>query len=507
MPTERITQSGKNLKVSLAGQLTTVVFNFLSRRIFLRMLGSEYMGFSGLCGHFLNFLSLLEPGFGAACAYALYRPLAFGDKKKVTQIMTYLRRIYGIIAAITLAVGVAVSPLLHIFTEKEMDSRFALTVFLLSLADTAVSYLFSHIQILPISDQKSYVVAAYEYVFFIISQFLRLFALARFKSYILYLLVGIFSGLAKEILLCRKIKKMYPYVYSPSPPLSKEEKNELVLRVKTLFCHKVGSVLCGSVDNMAVFAFLGLSGGAKYSNYTMLTGTCLAFVSVAVGALQASVGNLCVTSNGKRMQKVYSSAFLAEFMLGGFFAVSLFFVCPQIIELWVGAEMKLGTAETALFCTNMFISALRKTTGVFLDSFGLFEKEKYKAIAEAVLTFAATLAFAPKYGIFGVLLGQIAGASAFSLWYEPYILFKHGFKSGFCEFATDILKYVCALCLSFAASAALCFSVCGDSDSEWGIVLRISICAFSVVSVFSIMFFDSEKLSELVRYGKKMIRF
>lgn len=256
---------------------------------------------------------------------------------------------------------------------------------------------------------------------------------------------------------------------------------------------------------MAVFTFLGLHAGALYSNYTMLSGTCLTFISIAAGSASASVGNLGVTTGRERMKKVYSTALFAIFMLAGFFAQSLFFTYPLIIDIWVGSDMILGKGTTALFCLLMFVNAIRRPTAVFIDALGLFDKEKYKTIIEAGITLIMTCVLAPRLGISGVIAGQLTGIICFSFFYEPYILFKYGFRDKMKEFFLRLLKYLFAFLLSMAMSWVLCRCTQDLFTVGREILLRIAICAASTISVFSILFFDSDMLSETIRYSRKML--
>ncbi len=506
MPTQRVSASGKNLRFSVAGQLITVIFNFVIRRAFIGILGTEYTGFSGLCGHVLNFLSLLEPGFDAACVYCLYKPLAYGDRELVGALMTYIKKVYRIIGTVTFIVGVLAMPVVFLMSSENVDPGFGSVIYLLMLFEMSISYFFTHRSILPSADQKSYTVAVFGYASFTVSRFLQLIILGETGSYILYIISGILCGLLGEILLYRRIGKMYPYIKKSAKKIPADVKKEATSKAASLFFRKAGAVLCGSADNMAIFAFLGLGAGTVYSNYTMLSGICLAFISVIIGSAGASVGNLGVTSGKYRMMKIYSTALFAIFMLTGFFAISLFFTYPLIVELWLGSEMVLDMGTTALFCVSMLISGLRRPGAMFIDSMGLFDKEKFKSVTEAFITVCMTLILTPQLGIRGVLTGQLCAVLLFSFPWEIYILFRHGFGERIGIFLRELSGYVFALLLSFVLSAALCFCTRGQLDGIGLILIRILICAFSVTSVFFILFFDSERFGQAFRYGIRMLQ-
>ena len=75
---DRVEYAAKNLKFTAAGELVLAILKFVSRRVFVILLGKEYLGISGLFTDILSLLSLAELGFGVSITYSLYRPAARG---------------------------------------------------------------------------------------------------------------------------------------------------------------------------------------------------------------------------------------------------------------------------------------------------------------------------------------------------------------------------------------------------------------------------------------------
>lgn len=499
----RTAASSKNFRAALFGQLLTISVNFISRRIFIRALGSEFMGLSGLCGHLLSFLSLIEPGFDAACVFYLYKPLALGNRILTSQIILYLKKIYRRCAVLSLFAGLLMTPVLHRLSGDGLDSTYITKVWLLFLLDLALSYCISYRKILPLSDQRAYIVTTNSYIFFVIGTIARILTLYFVGGFIPFLVVGIATGIVEEFTLYFRIGSYYPYIENELCPISKEDKDGIKFQVKSLFFHKLGAVAQGSVDNMSIFAYLGLSSGTVYSNYTMLSGICLSLISVMTGSIGASVGNLGVLSDKRKMERVFENTFFAVFLVGGILAISLFFVYPLVIFLWLGQGYVLGSLESAFFCINLFIFALRRIIGVFLDGCGLFDKEKYKALIEAFLCAVMTLYLVPKIGICGAIFGQVFASISFSLWFEPYILYKYGFKMRIFSFLWDNVKYLVALVLSFFLSGILCNFLQGVSVTA--IILKIFFCTLSTVSVFAMLFFDTPVFRAFLKYFRAVL--
>lgn len=92
----------RNLKFAVAGEFLLAVLKFASRRVFVLLLGREYLGLNGLFTDVLSMLSLAELGFSVSITYSLYRPVAQGDTEMIKSLIRLYRRVYR-------AVGLTVS--------------------------------------------------------------------------------------------------------------------------------------------------------------------------------------------------------------------------------------------------------------------------------------------------------------------------------------------------------------------------------------------------------------
>ena len=121
-----------NISVSSAVRIITIVLGYITRMVFTRMLSQHYLGVSGLFLDFFNLLSLSELGIGIAITYALYKPIAQGDKEKQKSVMDLYRRFYNRVALFILA---------NIDYRFFVD-RFAIVMFLASAFLLAITLLF-----------------------------------------------------------------------------------------------------------------------------------------------------------------------------------------------------------------------------------------------------------------------------------------------------------------------------------------------------------------------------
>ena len=69
--------------------IATFVMRFVSRTVFIRFLGSSYLGINGLFTNILGVLSFAELGIGTAMNFSLYKPVAQQDIEKIKSNMHY----------------------------------------------------------------------------------------------------------------------------------------------------------------------------------------------------------------------------------------------------------------------------------------------------------------------------------------------------------------------------------------------------------------------------------
>ena len=75
-------------------QIITILLGFVGRTVFIRCLGAQYLGISGLFTNILTIFSLTELGFSSAISFHLYRQLADNNQKEISGIMNFYKGVY-----------------------------------------------------------------------------------------------------------------------------------------------------------------------------------------------------------------------------------------------------------------------------------------------------------------------------------------------------------------------------------------------------------------------------
>ena len=63
----------RNIGINILTQIVITVLGFLSRKVFIDNLGTEYLGINGLLSNVISMLSLVEGGIGTSIIFNLYK--------------------------------------------------------------------------------------------------------------------------------------------------------------------------------------------------------------------------------------------------------------------------------------------------------------------------------------------------------------------------------------------------------------------------------------------------
>ena len=132
--------------------LFLIFLRFFCRTVFIKTLGTTYLGINGLFSDVLVMLSLAELGFDSAISYRLYKPIADNEVAKVVQYVYFFRNIYRIVGVVIFSLGLVCIPFLS-YIIADYDSILAKginvsLIFFLFFIQNVSSYFFEHIEVL-----------------------------------------------------------------------------------------------------------------------------------------------------------------------------------------------------------------------------------------------------------------------------------------------------------------------------------------------------------------------
>ncbi len=494
----RTRNSIRNLVTAVVGQGIGFIVSFIARYFFIKTLGRDYLGLNGLFTNILTILSLAELGVGEAITYSLYKPLAEGDTRKCKMLMQVYKKVYNWIGVGILTIGILLTPFLSLIIKDMPDIKYIELIYILYVVNTAVSYFFSYRRNLIIADQKRYIATLIRYIVHILFTFLEIIYLIIYKNFIGYLVIMIIATLADNVWVSIRAKKMYPYLKDKDDiPLDKETKKSIVKNTKAMMMHKVGGVVVNSTDNILLSRIVSLSSVAIYSNYYFITNALNSVSQHVFNSVTASVGNMFVTDDKKKQYLVFRDIFFLNFWMFCFISVSLICLFNPFIELWVGKDYLFSFDVVCIIVINFYIYGMRKSVLTFREASGLFYKDRWKSVFEAVINLVSSIILAYYFGAFGVFLGTLVSSVLVCVWVEPLVLYKYGFNLKLIEYFKIYFMYLIVTLISCFISYILCSYII--FDGFLGLFIKAFVCLIIPNVIIIILFGKTNEFQYLKR--------
>ena len=480
----RFFNSLRNSVIMLMWQVVNVVAGFVLRTIFIRQLGFDYLGINGVMESILMLLSMAELGIGTSVAFALYAPIERGDERKIGVLMAFYRRVYHIIALLSAVIGLCLIPFLGLLTGDASETVPNITlIYILFLANTVLSYFFSYKRTLISAYQMHYINSINENIFLIIKYILQAAVLLLYRNYIAFLVIQIVCVLVSNVFIYRKCNKMYPFVEKyKKERLPKEDSELMRLSVTSLMFQRLSAALVTGTDNIMINS-VGTVIMGIYSNYSMIISTITRVLSQTFQAVMGSVGSLMVQEDGKHKYDVYLELTFTNYIIYSVICVILGSVMERFINLWVGAEGVMSPWITFVVLLNFYMTGMRQANILVIDSSGLFNYLRKKAVLEVIINLVVSLLFLVflDLGVYGVLLGTTVSIVSTCLWWEPFVIHKYSFGKSLKKYFARYALYFFITVFSAFLSRFLCSMIPGEGFLSLIASGAVSLCTAVLV--------------------------
>lgn len=490
----RLSNSFRNLTYSFAGYFLKILVQFVSRTVFIQVLGREYLGLGGLFTNILMMLSLAELGFGEAITFSLYGPLAREDQKAIRGLMQMFRRIYTLVGAFVLAAGLSLTPFLQYFVKDLPDIPGIRLIYVLFVLNSALSYLNTYKRTLIIADQKQYIVSGYTYGCAIALNVVQTIGLLITGNYFLYISLMIVFTMAENLLLTKKANDLYPFLQiQEKEKLSKDLTAPIQRNIRAMLYHKVGYVLVNGTDNLLMARLVDLASVGIYSNYLMITSTLESAVKIVFSAISASVGNVGVTESDEKKLQIFNRINFVSMWVFGFCAVCLMCLLTPFITVWVGESYCFPVTVELVICLKFLLYGLRQPVNVTKSAFGLYWQDRYKPIAEAGINLVVSIVLGIRLGVLGVLLGTVISSLATNLWIEPLVLYRDGLHAPVRLYFKEYGVFMAVTAVAGGLTYWLCNLV--GLGGIAGLLIKMIICIVVPNLIYLVCFFRKKEFS------------
>lgn len=478
-----------NSAINIIVQAVQIILSFVTRTFFIKLLGANYLGISGLYTNILSILSIAELGIGNILIYYLYKPLKDGDQDKLVKYINFSKKAYRIISIIILVVGISIIPLLPYIIDSSLDAGDLVLYYVLFLMNSVASYISIYKSNLLYADQKSYKVSLISMIIVVIQYIAQILFLLFFKNYTMYLIIQIVCVLLSNLLISYVADKTYPYLKSKSHlKLSKNEEKKIYKDVLNMVVYKVGTIMMNYTDNILISVLISTLAVGYYSNYLLITSMINLFISVVIKAISGSVGNLIAEDNFEKNKKMYYLFTYIFEVIGAYTFIILCLLSNHFINLWVGAEYLLSQQTVFIIALGFYLNCISNQNWIFREAAGLFKQIKYQMLIAAVINLLLSIILGESYGLDGILIATIIAKIVTVYWYDYYILSNNIFISNVWEY---IRKQGIYIINTFILLAFCYYITLIISENFLGLIIK-----FIIISIVFILGFILPRIKE-----------
>ena len=458
MKSERKKSSFKNMITAVSSNVLTIIVGLVAQAVFIKILGSEYLGLNGLFSNVISMLGIVELGMGSAIIYNMYKPIAEENHEKIKSLMQFYKKSYRIITLIISIIGIMIIPFIKYIVDIESVTVGinVYLVYIFFLLETICSYILSYKRSMLYADQKEYITNIIHMGYTILVNTMQLTFLYFTHDYYLYLMIKVMMRLVENIVISSYVNRRYSYLLDNNvTKLDSKTEKDIFQKIKALFFHKIGTFIVSGTDNIIISKYLGLVTVGLYSNYYMIINAVQTVINHIIQATRASVGNLLVTESKTKQFDIFNKIRFVNFWISCFSSICIFVIMDSFITIWIGYKFVLPTKVLLVLVINFFIVSSRSTYGAFKEAAGIFYEDRFVPIIESLLNIVLSIIFVKKFGLMGVFMGTIA--SGLVLWCYSYP--KYVYNKLFGRKISDYIKETIYYFIIFILIAGFTYSL------------------------------------------------
>lgn len=489
--------------VGLSTHLLRAVLTFVTRTVFINVLGVEYLGVNGLFANILTLLALSDLGIYTVMTYSLYNPLAKDDKPQIAALIRYFQKLYNIIAFAVLGLGLVLIPFLPKLVHGISLSQVELTrYYVILLFNSVISYFVISRSTLFRADQKVYVVRLISTVSTFLMYITQIILLIIFRNFTVYLVCQVVYTLVNNVALFFVAARKYPYLRMPAEEaLIQPVKQELVRNLKASFCYKIGAHIMNSTDNILISVLISTAMVGYFSNYVTLYSMVNTFIMIFIEAVLASIGHFLVTESSARKYELFKALLFVMYGVAALCVSCYLAGMNDFIRIWIGERFIIGGGFIYALALNRFIFCAVHPLWMMRESSGLFVATRYVMLTAAFLNIGLSVLLGKWIGISGIILATSLSYLLTICWYEPWLLAKKIFQIPVVEYWKYIFKLAGACALPLAAGL---FLLHWNTAHIVGLLGKFTVCALMTFISFFVWFKNTPQGNYIFKIFKQL---
>ncbi len=466
----------RNLVFGALEKIIVILCPFVTRTVFLYILGAEYLGLNSLFSSVLQVLNLSELGIGSAIIYSMYKPVAENDSDTVCALLNFYRKVYAVIGTVILVLGLCLLPFLPYLISGSYPEGVTLAVpYLIYLGNTVLSYfLFAYMSSLIVVYQRDDIRSRTNAVVTLLMYVAQILILLTTHNYYLCLLTMPVFTIVNNLWIAFVVHRMYPQ-YHCSGQISKEMSKDIRVQTGGSFMFKISGTSRHALDSICLSAFTGLVMTAMYNNYFYIMQAVSSLLSIVSTSFQGGIGNHVATKSREENYQELREMDFAYMWASGWCTVCLLCLYQPFMELWMGEDMLFTFPVVLLLCLYFYLTKINDMRTLYLTAYGLWWQHRFCSAAEIIGNLILNIVLGRLFGVYGIILATVFTVLICGVW-GAVITFKGYFgMDKFGDYLGYQLKYLLTTTV-LCAVTYLCCSILPIQNTLLNLVVRAAFC-------------------------------
>lgn len=398
-----------NFSTSLIYQFLNLLVGLIVPKYYTELFGSVYNGLNQSVTQIMSLLSVLQFGIAAAAIQQMFKYIAENDEDTIRAIYWSAGKQYRKMGYVFIGLVVPVIIAFPFLIKDDLSYWTVIAFLLFRTISAAMEYFFqAKYSVVLIANNKSYAVYIVNIVLLLIGTALHLFVLFVIKDIIIYQFVAVVTTLIRLVIVSTYIKKQFPYLYVKNGKKVDLPKDT---RRKDVLLSEIAGLVIDSTDMLLLSTFSGLVFTSIYSVYNFVV---LGLANVLNSCREAVFAGLGKTffSDFEHFRKQFGNFESVYLFLTFYLYSTALLLFRPFIEVYT-ENMDANYVYVSLpilFILGKLVVNLRIPSIVSINTAGHFKEVRNYAIVEAIVKVCISVTLVKPFGIFGVLIGTLAGA-------------------------------------------------------------------------------------------------
>lgn len=395
----------RNGFAAIFSQAILVFIQLVQRMVLIRYIGVELLGINSTISSVLNALALTELGVQSAVVFYLYQPLKEKDTDKINGCLNVLRIFYNCLAVFLFILALICIPFLGKLLNGVIINEYIIFMFLLMAGNISVSYVIAYQRALFYADRREYICKIADSITQISFFLIKILVLLITENFLLFLFVQILQSFSGNLFISVLCKRKYPFL--------KKGKADIVFvkkiwgDVKNIFSGKFAGYIYGATDNIIISMRLNPTVVGFFTNYTLITSSLKAAVSIMFNSMTPIIGNMIVYSGEKKQEELFEIYSKVRFIIANCLVIPWLILAGDIVSFLFGKQYVLEMAIPILLSIDMYIHVAYSGCCEYINGAGLFREDKNVAVLGALINIVSSYILCGILGIEGVLIGTV----------------------------------------------------------------------------------------------------